>query len=129
MSGGSFNYLCWKDVKDLFDLSSETFEFLESMEEDLREYAEDAAEETGELIALIKRSVAQATAMRDRLSDLWKAVEWAYSGDWSPDHVQDAVERYREKKTEQEACVEERCVGPGTCTADEALRVREEEKA
>jgi len=95
MSGGSFGYLCYKEADELF--SSGPRRELASMIEALSEIpnAEDAARETAELEALLKRTLFRVEAMQKRLSPVWRAVEWWHSCDWGPDQVQEALDAYR----------------------------------
>ena len=96
MSGGSYNYLCHKDERDLLGGWSE--------EEDLRHmadrlaglgYAEDAARETEELICMLRQSRIRIETRVQRLRDVWKAVEWWDSCDWQEKGVHEALSAYR----------------------------------
>jgi hypothetical protein len=80
MSGGSYNYLCGKDQGSIIDYQDE----LEKMSNRLAGlgYAVDAAKETEELILIIRQFLNRAGARIDRLSAVWKAVEWWDSWDW-----------------------------------------------
>lgn len=96
MSGGSWNYLCSKDVQDLIYSN----ELLERMSERLASlgYAEDAARETYELVQIIRQYKTKASVITDRLSDIWRAIEWWDSGDSGEDRVKAELVNYREKK-------------------------------
>lgn len=96
MSGGSFDYLCWKRDNELFELS--TIENLERMVDTLEELGyDDVAKETYELVRIIKQSRVRANTIRDRLSGVFKAVEWFKSYDHGIDQVEKAVKEYREE--------------------------------
>jgi hypothetical protein len=96
MGGGSYNYLgsiCYDDLGELL-----------AKESDLREmadrlaglgYAEDAARETEELLTMLRQWKTRAEARVRRLSDVWHAVEWWDSRDWSEDRVREALAKYR----------------------------------
>lgn len=96
MSGGSYNYL--GTVSDLADLLSH--------ESDLRDmadrlaglgYAEDAAQETEELLTMLRQWKVRAEVRIRRLSDVWHAVEWWDSCDYSEDQVHKALASYRDR--------------------------------
>jgi hypothetical protein len=96
MSGGSYNYLCGKDQGSIIDYQDE----LEKMSNRLAGlgYAVDAAKETEELILIIRQFLNRAGARIDRLSAVWKAVEWWDSWDWGEEELKEALTRYREEK-------------------------------
>jgi hypothetical protein len=96
MSGGSYNYLCGKDQGSIIDYQDE----LEKMSNRLAGlgYAVDAAKETEELILIIRQFLNRAGARIDRLSAVWKAVEWWDSCDWGEEELKEALTRYREEK-------------------------------
>lgn len=94
MSGGSFNYLCFKDWDELF--GSGSIEEMEKMVSRLIELGyEDVAKETLQLKLTIQQSSLRIQTMKERLQDVWKAVEWSDSGDWGNDSVDKAVKKYR----------------------------------
>jgi hypothetical protein len=94
MSGGSFNYLCdtW-DFEDLLTKQSS----LEAMAQALAGlgYAKDASRETEELLLILRQWEVQASVRIDRLRDVWKAMEWWRSHDWSEDQFKEALAEYR----------------------------------
>ena len=94
MSGGSYEYLChsW----DLGDLLAKRGE-LERMSARLAGlgWAEDAARETEELLVMLRQWQIRAETRIGRLRDVWKAVEWWDSCDWSEDRVRQALAAYR----------------------------------
>lgn len=92
MSGGSYNYLCWKDVNEL----SECLEELDLMSNRLIElgYA-DAGRETIELSQIIKQSQKRKEVIRERLEFVWHAIEWMDSHDSTITEVNDAIKIYR----------------------------------
>lgn len=94
MSGGSFNYLC--HAGDLEDLIAKRHH-LDEMATTLAHlgYAADAAQETASLLAHIRSTNARAEASTDRLSGVWKAVEWWHSADRGEDAVHQALAKYR----------------------------------
>lgn len=93
MSGGSFNYLCHADPAELFNRTSD----IERMVEELAKLGfKDAAQETETIKLIAHHFQVLMQARLNRLSPVWKAVEWYRSCDWSLDSVNDAIEKYRE---------------------------------
>lgn len=94
MSGGSHNYLCFKDDADLFDHSA--LSDLENMASRLIELGhEDAAQETLSLKNTIQQAMVRSQAMKNRLQDVWKSVEWYDSSDSGIETVEKAVAKFR----------------------------------
>lgn len=97
MSGGSFNYLCYKDTEDLFNRISD----LEDMRESLIKYGyEDIAKDTQRLIEYIKSAECVIGTLKDMLEPVFHAVEWKESGDWGKDDMIEVLEKYRKKELE-----------------------------
>lgn len=96
MSGGSHNYLCFKDDKDLFD--SGTLNDLENMASRLIQLGfEDAAKETLNLKYTIQQAIVRSQVMKERLQDVWKSVEWYDSADSGIETVQQVIKKYRDE--------------------------------
>lgn len=93
MSGGSYNYLCYMDIDTIFNETRE----LESMIDRLSGlgYAADAAREAYELLLTIRQSQVRIEALLQRLSGVFKAVEWWDSADWTEKEVKEALRTYR----------------------------------
>ena len=97
MSGGSFNYLCYKDTEDLLNRISD----LEDMRESLIKYGyEDIAKDTQRLIEYIKSAKCVIGTLKDMLEPVFHAVEWKESGDWGKDDMIEVLEKYRKKELE-----------------------------
>lgn len=94
MSGGSYNYLC--DVWDLDKLLQQEYS-LEQMAARLAGlgWARDAARETEELLVMLRQWQVSAHVRVERLREVWKAVEWWDSCDWSEEQVREALAKYR----------------------------------
>lgn len=93
MSGGSYNYLCYKDV---FELESHREE-LNRMRDRLIELGHlDAAKETESIILTLDSFKVRMEARLSRLKDVWRAVEWLDSGDYGKEQVAEAVKKYQE---------------------------------
>lgn len=93
MSGGSFDYLCFKAVPDIFDAERS----LASMGDALAVlgYAPDAARETHAVLAEVRAARARIEAKLERLEGVWRAVEWWHSNDSTEDGVRRALADYR----------------------------------
>ena len=100
MSGGSYNYLCYKDATQL--LSAESDSDIQGMSDRLAGlgYASDAAMETEQLLLTIRQSRNRIDAIVKRLSPVWRAIEWWDSGDSGEDNVKDSLENYRGNQAE-----------------------------
>ena len=93
MSGGSFNYLCYKDGIDIFERREE----LKSMRDRLIELGYlDAAKETESILLVMDSFEVRLQARLDRIRDVWQTVEWCDSGDSEKEDVEKAIEKYRE---------------------------------
>lgn len=94
MSGGSFGYLCYKDVPELMEPSS--ISNLESMVQHLQEYGyEDIARDTQRLIEYIQSASIRIEVLSENLNDVFHAVEWHESGDICRDTMIAELEKYR----------------------------------
>ena len=94
MSGGSYDYLCYKD---LFELNSHREE-LNRMRDRLVELGHlDAAKETESIILTLDSFKVRMVSRLERLKEVWRAVEWLDSGDSGKDYVDEAVKEYQEK--------------------------------
>jgi hypothetical protein len=95
MSGGSYDYLYIKDIDEL--LHSHHQENIEGMAARLAGlgYAQDAAEETESVLLILRQFQVRMQARLNRLSGVWKAVEWWDSCDWNEDSVKEALAEYR----------------------------------
>lgn len=100
MSGGSYNYLCMKEVSELFSVEPE----IESMAKRLQGlgYASDAARETTDIISQM-RSYERILAVRlERLQSIWHAVEWWDSFDTDENSLIKELALYREETKAKE---------------------------
>jgi hypothetical protein len=88
MSGGSFDYLCYKRIDNIGEARGN----LARMSEALVQYegGSAAAAATREILLDLER-IGQKIK---RLSDVWHAVEWDRSGDWGPDDVVKELSQY-----------------------------------
>jgi hypothetical protein len=102
VSGGSFNYLCHRPS----DMVLEARGDLEKMAVELELLATravpnalPAAEETRRLLGVPTDIL---DGIVDPLRDVWKAVEWWFSSDWSFDRVTEALEAFHVDVVEDE---------------------------
>lgn len=94
LSGGSFDYLCYKDVPEL--MNSSNIANLESMVQHLQEYGyEDIARDTQRLIEYIQSASIRIEVLSENLNDVFHAVEWHESGDISRETMIERLENYR----------------------------------
>lgn len=94
LSGGSFDYLCYRDVPELMNSSS--IANLESMVQHLQEYGyEDIARDTQRLIEYIQSASIRIEVLSENLNDVFHAVEWHESGDISRETMIERLENYR----------------------------------
>lgn len=94
LSGGSFGYLCYKDVNELMEPSS--ISNLEIMVQHLQLYGyEDIARDTQRLIEYIRSASIRIEVLSENLNDVFHAVEWHESGDISRETMIERLENYR----------------------------------
>jgi hypothetical protein len=92
VSGGSYNYLCFaEDVADLAEKRAE----LEQMHDRLAAlpWARTAADETARLMAALDRIDSRVRNSKE-LREVWRAVEWWDSCDYSEKQAREAVRDY-----------------------------------
>lgn len=93
MSGGSYDYLFTKSPEDLLSYEGS----LESMANRLAGlgYATDAAREAEDLLLIVRQVRNRLQARMDRLSGIFRAVEWWDSCDSTEEVVHKALAEYR----------------------------------
>lgn len=93
MSGGSYDYLFLKEPGEI----SRHEDTVQRMAERLSGlgYAQDAARETESVLLLARQFEARMRARLERLSEVWRAVEWWDSGDSGEDYLEQALLQYR----------------------------------
>lgn len=92
MSGGSFNYLCWAMAGELVQKRSDISDMVRALADD---GIIDAAKETESILLILNHFEVLMQARIERLSPVWKAIEWQRSGDWGQDCVNEALAEYR----------------------------------
>lgn len=108
MSGGSFNYLCHKVASDLLQGGREDLEHMIDALAALG-YAPDAARESATVLAEVRAVEVRLDAQLQRLSGVWRAMEWWQSCDTSEQDFKRALAEYR--GAELPTC--SRCGGSG----------------
>lgn len=94
LSGGSFGYLCYKDVPKLMEPSG--ISELESMVQHLQAYGyEDIAPDTQRLIEYIQSASIRIEVLSENLNGVFHAVEWHESGDIRRETMIAELEKYR----------------------------------
>lgn len=97
MSGGAFNYLCYKEIEEIFNHTGD----LEDMRESLIKYGyEDIAKDTQRLIEYIKSAKCTIGTLKEMLEPVFHAVEWYESADYGKDTMIEILEKYRRKELE-----------------------------
>lgn len=92
MSGGSYNYLCYANSESIFGHIDD----LNRMRDKLIELGHlDAAKETESIILIINSFILRVDSRIERLSGVWKAVEWYDCGDYEIDGIKNAIEKYQ----------------------------------
>lgn len=91
MSGGSFNYLCIKDIHDIAHGVGEEWDW---MLNELDELAPDIAKD----MRLIRHYTDEFVKLHDarwkKLQPVLHAIEWWRSGDWGINQVDEAIKNY-----------------------------------
>jgi hypothetical protein len=92
VSGGSYDYLCFNtdDLSGRRGMVEEMAQRLEGLP-----YASTAAADTRRVLTLLD----DARNLAERLSDVWRAVEWWDSGDYGEQQAQEALAAYRSTST------------------------------
>lgn len=93
MSGGSFNYLCRKDIYDL--ASSGYGDDWDNMLAELDDLCPEAAAEMRKIRASTDEFVKEHNTRWEKLAPLLHDIEWWRSNDYGKDQVDEAIEEYR----------------------------------
>jgi hypothetical protein len=92
MSGGSYNYLCFKDASQI----SDSAHHVKAMQDRLKGLGYEAeSSETQEILDLLN----EVNNKIDKISDVWRAVEWMDSGDTGPEETAEAIRLHRLDKS------------------------------
>lgn len=102
MSGGSFDYLCFKSAEQLFD----RFNTVEGMLDELRVYkgSRDAVEHTAYMLRDMNETVLRLSRYLEEIKDVWRAVEWHHSGDVGEDQVLAALHLFNTRNERDKPC-------------------------
>lgn len=100
MSGGSFNYLCHKNLTDVLVSGMEDLHDMAEALDGLGHYAKAPAERTAALyerISLLRQEVDEEI---QSLSPVWHALEWWRSCDWGADQFWKSVGAWEARNAE-----------------------------
>lgn len=93
MSGGSYGYLATKDAGELFQ--NLPYQLTEMRDRLAKTYPGSAAHhDTHQLIVRMENMLHQVSETAAELEDVWHAIEWSDSGDWSEEDACKAIEKY-----------------------------------
>jgi len=93
MSGGSFDYLCHKEL-DYFMCTERGLDEMICALAELG-YAEDAAVATQQFLLDLRKAKVRLEASLSDLQPVWKAIEWWKSCDTSEDAFKKALAKWR----------------------------------
>lgn len=94
MSGGSYNYLCYR-TEHIGARKGDLDAMADRLKELVRRDPVMMAAWTA--TRRVQSLLAQAEQAASELTDVWKAVEWYDSSDWGLDQVVQAGEEYADK--------------------------------
>lgn len=98
MSGGSLNYLCYKEPTDLFNYTDDIAYVEDYL---LRKGYKDIAQDVRRLLEYIYSAEVRIGVLSRNLKPVFHAVEWTMSGDYGDGTLREALERYRTGQTEE----------------------------
>ena len=94
MSGGSYNYLCFKEPEELIGRVAD----IESMAQRLLDVGyPDVAGDMQRLAEYCKSARLRVAVLSDMLNSVMHAVEWYDSGDYGLSNLKKVLEEYRDK--------------------------------
>lgn len=93
MSGGSFDYLYYKEVDELFEMG----DTIQRMADELAKlgYARDVAKDTQEVLQEFRVFRNRLEVAIERLRPVWESMERWRSGDDGEEEFKDVLETYR----------------------------------
>lgn len=97
MSGGSFNYLCSKDIHDIARGVGEEWDW---MLDELDCLAPEIAADMRLIREHSVKFVMDNESRWAKLQPVLHAIEWWRSMDWSKDQVDEAITKYKEQLNE-----------------------------
>lgn len=95
MSGGSYNYLCFREPCDLRPDNADLARMVARLD-GLKDRAPNAAVRTRGVLAELTRVYERIAKQVEALSPVWKAVEWCDSSDWGEDRLHEALAAYEQ---------------------------------
>lgn len=95
MSGGSFNYLCFKEFPDYI----KHIETMEEMEKELIELGyTDIAKDIRRLIEYCLSAENRISVLFEKLSPVFHDIEWYHSADIGKKSLINGLEKYRKEE-------------------------------
>lgn len=92
MSGGSFGYLCYTQMPDVLNRTTD----MEEMEQVLIKMGyTDIAKDVRRLIEYCKSAEIRISVLFEQLKEVFRAIEWKVSGDINEDDLIKKLEKYR----------------------------------
>lgn len=92
MSGGSYNYLYHADSSDIGNKIDDLKDMIARLSKlGFKQASKDSQS--------ILNNIKQLDADIEKISNVWKSVEYMDSGDWGIDEVKDEIEKYINLKT------------------------------
>lgn len=97
MSGGRYNYLCYKEPEEL--LCGNNIDYLEDMCGLLLKLGyDDIARDMQRLVEYCKTAYNRMDVLSHQLNDVMHAIEWYESSDYGLDNLKEHLENYRKGK-------------------------------
>ena len=93
MSGGSFNYLCFKSFGDLFECNDELAKMIVHLEDMGQSEVADHTRAIRKKIMDLQREYDERPYYA-ALKEAWRAIEWCVSCDTDEDHVKSACAEF-----------------------------------
>lgn len=92
LSGGSYNYLCYRSVEELITRSDELNDMRDAL---IKSGYTDIAKDTQRLIEYIESAKVRIEVLFEQLEPVFHAVEWHESSDYCKDTMIKVLEKYR----------------------------------
>ena len=103
MSGGSYNYLCYRPIEEL--LYESTIDDMEIMEQRLIKMGyTDIARDVRRLIEYCRSANIRIGVLFEALEDVFHDIEWYDSADIGEERLVKTLERYRNGESEDIQC-------------------------
>ena len=101
MSGGSYNYICYKDWDDVLRAEAQVDQMIiRLIQLEKQEYpnAGQIAHDTKRAFDDMRFALKEFKNQLHYLQPMWKVVEWRDSGDIGDDDLRDGLEQYEKEE-------------------------------